>query len=129
MKRKALLMIPTAVVVGICFSAAVFAAETKAQAAPAKPKVNFTMIAGTLTAIDNSDPANAKITVKSDADGSVRTISVAPNTNVMKATDMSELKTGDPVRIMARKANDKDVAMQIMFGKMRPLPAARPVKK
>ena len=99
-------------------------AASKAPAATRKP--NFGMLAGTIAAIDTSDPANVKIQVKNETDGTVRTISVTPWTNITKVTDISELKTGEQVRMMTRKVDDKDVAMGIMFGKVKPIPAPAP---
>ncbi len=130
-----------AVVLAVIFAASIvgvtaFAAEKKitTTAAPKAgatrsipPKPNFGMIAGTITSIDNADPANVKLTVKNDADGTVRTISVTPWTNITKVTDVSELKEGEQVRMMTRKVEEKDVAMGIMFGKMKTMPAPQPV--
>ena len=117
-------------------SAVSFAADKSVQtpavvkAAPARPmppKSNFGMIAGTVSSIDATDPANVKLQVKNDADGSMKTVSVTPWTNITKVTDISELKTGEQIRLMTRKVDDKDVAMGIMFGKMKSMPA--PVAK
>lgn len=93
---------------------------------PTPPKPNFGMFAGTIASIDNADPANVKLTVKNDADGAIHTISVTPWTNITKVTDISELKEGEQVRMMTRKVEDKDVAMGIMFGKLKTMPAPRP---
>ncbi len=96
-----------------------------APAMPAAPKANFGMLAGTVSSVDNKDPANIKLLIKSDADGSVHTVFVTPGTNVTKVTDVSELKPGEPVRMMTRKIDDKDMAMGIMFGKVKnPVPPA-----
>lgn len=111
---------------------ALFAAEQKAAAklapttaaAPVKPaaKPNFGMVAGTIVSINNTDPNNVKLEVKSDADGTIRTVTVTPWTNITKVTDVSDLRTGEPVRMMTRKVEDKDVAMGIMFGKIKKIP-------
>ncbi|MFA6141707.1 MAG: hypothetical protein WC738_00230 [Candidatus Omnitrophota bacterium] len=95
-----------------------------AQTTPAKPArpANISMFGGTIENIDNSDPANVKIQVKDDATGASRTITVAPWTNVTKVTDITELKKGEAIRTMVRKTGDKDVAMGIMFGKIKTLP-------
>ena len=82
------------------------------------PKPEFSMIAGKVESIDSSDPKNVKITVKNDKDGTSRTLTVMPWTNITKSVEISELKAGEPVRVMARKAQDKEIAMGIMFGKM-----------
>lgn len=85
------------------------------------PKPEFTMITGTVEKIDTSDPANIRVTVKSDKDQTSRTLTVMPWTNITKSAEITELKQGEAVRVMARKSQDKEVAMGIMFGKM-PMP-------
>ena len=95
-----------------------------APAIPAPPKANFGMLAGTITSINNTDPANIKLEIKNSADGSTHTVMVTPWTNITKVTDASELKTGEPIRVMTRKTDDKDVAMGIMFGKIKAIPAS-----
>jgi hypothetical protein len=93
----------------------------------AMPRANFNMLYGTITKIDTSDPANVKLEVKNEADNTTHTVELTPATNVTKVTDISELKTGENVRVMARKVDDKEVAMGVMFGKIRK-PAPRPVR-
>ena len=88
-----------------------------------RAKSNFSMLAGTVTSINTADPANTKIEIKNTADGTIHTVSVTPWTNITKVTDVSELKAGEEVRMMTRKVDDKDVAMGIMFGKMKSMPA------
>ena len=137
MKRKAFGIILAVVFVVLALSAVSFAADQKVQAPiatkatpparPVPPNANFGMIAGTVESIDNTDPANIKITVKNDSDGAIRTVTVTPWTNITKVTDASELKAGEQVRMMTRKVEDKDVAMGIMFGKLKTMPAPRPV--
>lgn len=132
MDRKVFSVIVTVAFIVLTFSAVSFAADQKAPAAadlvkavpgrPIPPKANFGMISGTILSIDNADPANIKLQVKNDADGSTKTVSVTPWTNITKVTDISELKTGEPIRMMTRKVEDKDVAMGIMFGKMKNIP-------
>ena len=85
------------------------------QSGPVPQKPNFGMIAGTVTSVNSTDPANVKLSVKNDADGTVHTIAVTPWTNITKVTDISELKEGEQVRMMTRKVDDKEVAMGIMF--------------
>lgn len=105
-------------------------AATTAPVKPRLPRANFGMISGSLVKIDNSDPAKAKIEVKDAADGKVKTIEVTQFTNIVRGIDLSELKSGEEVKIMARKSDDKDIAMNIMCGKMnRPAMAARPAIK
>ncbi|MDO8525971.1 MAG: hypothetical protein Q7S07_05755 [Candidatus Omnitrophota bacterium] len=100
------------------------AAEKAAAKMPVPPKANFGMLVGTIASINSADPANIKLEVKNTADGSMRTVLVTPWTNITKVTDASELKTGDPIRMMTRKTDDKDVAMGIMFGKIKAIPAS-----
>ena len=132
MDKKVFVAFVAIIAMVITSSDTLLAAEKKTTAAPAQkaaaakavaPKANFAMIAGTIESIDNTDPANVKVSVKNDTDGSVRTVSVTPWTNITKVTDISELKTGEQVRMMARKVDDKDVAMGIMFGKVKTKPA------
>jgi len=96
----------------------------KAMPMPGKtmPRANFTMLYGAITKIDNSDPASVKLEVKNEADNTTHIVEVSPSTNVTKATDISELKTGENVRVMARKVDNKEVAMGVMFGKIKRLP-------
>ncbi len=90
------------------------------------PRANFSMLYGTVTKIDNSDPANVKLEVKNEADNTSHTVELTAATNVTKVTDISELKTGENVRVMARKIDNKEVAMGVMFGKIRkPAPPAK----
>jgi hypothetical protein len=108
------------------------ATPAKAPVMPARPNVpplksSFGMITGTLLKVDNADPANVKLEVKNDADQTTHVISLTQWTNVTKVTDVSELKVGETVRAMTRKMDDKEVAMGVMFGKIKPLPRPRPV--
>ena len=137
MKKIFLVALVIAAIALVCPEAS-FAAETKAQTAPSQkaapripiaPKANLGMLMGTISSIDDTDPADIKLTVKNDADGSVRTVSITPWTNITKVTDVSELKVGEQVRMMTRKADDKDVAMGIMFGKFKTAPKAIPAPK
>ncbi len=82
---------------------------------------NFVMMLGSVSKIDASNPASIKVEVKDDRDGQVHIVEVTPATNVTKVTTVSELKAGDAVRVMARKVEDKEVAMGIMFGNFKAL--------
>lgn len=138
-----------AVVVGaaLVFAVTVQAAEKKAapaqiksekvsskaapaeKAAPAKPiaKPSFNMLSGTISKIDRTDPAMVKIEIIDERDSLPHTIEAAPMTSVTKVTDLSELKDGDAIRVMARNTDGKDVAMGIMFGNIkRPAKIAAP---
>jgi Cu/Ag efflux protein CusF len=100
------------------------------KAVPAiKPiNTNFEITTGKISKIDTSDPANIKLQVNSDTDNTVHIIEVLPWTSVTKMTDVSELKEGDTVRAMTRKADNKEIAMGIMFGKIRNIPRPTPIK-
>ena len=84
----------------------------------------LSMISGNISKIDTTDPSKIKIEVNGERDNQLHIIEVAPFTSVTKVTDISELKAGDAVRVMARKADDREVAMGIMFGNLKRLPAA-----
>ncbi len=79
-------------------------------------KPNFNMILGSVSKIDNADPKNVKIEVMDSRDNQMHIIEMTPTTNVTKVTKISELKAGDSVRIMARRIENKEVAMGIIFG-------------
>ena len=136
MGRKAFSISIAVVFIVLALSVVSFAADAKAPASDVKKavpanhtskKANFVMLSGTILSIDNADPAKIKVQVKTSADGSIHTVSVTPWTNITKAADLSDIKTGEPIRIMTRKVEDKDVAMGIMFGKMKAMPAPAPV--
>jgi Cu/Ag efflux protein CusF len=103
------------------------AGPVKATAGRPIPRANLSILYGNITKIDNADPANVKIEIKNEMDDTVHTVELTPATSVTKATDASELKTGENVRVMARKADNKEVAIGVMFGKIRK-PAPRPVR-
>ena len=139
MINKAFVLAVLAVFCTASFAVAADTAKKTAPVAPAAPGVTvanttrqmaprpeFSMIAGKVESIDTSDPANVKLTVKNDKDGTSRVLTVMPWTNITKSAEISELKTGEAVRVMARKTQDKEVAMGIMFGKM-PAPPQRQV--
>jgi len=86
---------------------------------------NLAIIFGKITKIDSSDPAKATLEVKNETDGTTHKVDITPWTNVTKVTDISELKTGDNVRIMARKVEEGEVAMTVVFGKIRNIAAPR----
>lgn len=102
-------------------------AATTPSAARPIPRPNFAMVSGTITKIDTTDPANVKLEVQSEIDNQVHVIGITPWTNVTKVTDVSELKVGDSVRVMSRKMEDKEVAMGVMFGKIRRMPTPGPM--
>ncbi len=149
---KKLIICSLAMVLAFTFNAVAFGAEKEAtgpqtkqvqmgpKTAPGQPpmgprgamKPNFNMMLGTVSKIDTSDPANVKVELKDERDGNIHTVEVTPATNVTKMTEISELKVGDSVRIMARRVEDKEVAMGVMFGKfkkMTPPMGEKPVQK
>ena len=162
---KKALVIVTAIIFSLAITGSVLAAEKgTAGAAPkaAAPAVknlrmmppkagpgmppgmrpNFVMLFGKISKVDTTDPANVKVEVVNESDNKTHTIEVISSTNVTKVVDPSELKTGDMVRVMARKVDNKEVAMGVMFGKIKrpvvpgkammpppPAPAAAPEMK
>lgn len=97
---------------------------------------NFVFILGSVSKIDAADPDNVKIELTNDADNTTHAIEITPATNILKVIDTTDLKIGEKVRVMARKAENKEVAMSIVTGKMklppRPKglpPSAQPVKE
>jgi len=81
---------------------------------------------GTLNKIDNSTPGIVKLEVTDNADGKMHSIEAPFQINVAKITDISEMRSGDTVRIMAKKVSDKEVAINIIFGKIKPPPRLPP---
>lgn len=135
MVKKTLIL---AVLAVFCAASFAMAADKAKKAVPAvpgmapgstarqmSPKPEFSMIAGKVESVNSSDPANVRITIKNDKDGSSHTFTVMPWTNITKSAEISELKAGEAVRVMARKTQDKEVAMGIMFGKMATPPPAQ----
>lgn len=112
-----------------------------AKDAPAKPdparipaaakmlKANFSSVFGTVTKIDTSNPAKPVIEVKNSRDGKVHTIQLTPATNITKVTDISELKQGENVRVMARTLDGAETALNVSFGKIKPPAATRPMAR
>ena len=90
-------------------------------------RANFSVIAGSITNIDNTDPAKPKLVVLSEKDNTTHTLDITPWTNITKATDISELKTGEKVRVMVRKLENNEVAVNVLFGKIRTAPPPRPI--
>lgn len=125
--RKTLIAIIT---IAFClgFVSAVNAAEQKKPVLPpARPVVhpmrtNFAMLFGSISKIDNKDPSKPVLEIKSETDNVTHRIELTPLTSITKFTDISELKTGDEVRVMTRKVDGKEIAMGVMFGKIRNLP-------
>ncbi len=97
------------------------------QSLPTRPvKPMATVLFGSVTKIDNANPADVKLEVKNIADDSIHIVEVPSQANIVKITDLAELKTGDTVRVMARNVEGKEVAMNIIFGKLKMLPRPKP---
>ncbi|MCX5678468.1 MAG: hypothetical protein NTY76_05095 [Candidatus Omnitrophica bacterium] len=101
------------------------AAEQKLVNPRGAVKSGFSMILGNISKIDTADPSRIKIEVNGERDNQLHIVEIAPSTSVTKVTDISELKVGDPVRVMARKTDDKEVAIGVMFGNLKKLPAPK----
>lgn len=125
-----------AMAVSLAFTAAVPAAdesagkddpmaeEQKLMNPRGSVRSSVNVILGSISKIDASDPSKIKVEVTGERDNQLHIIEIAPSTSITKVTDISELKAGDAVRVMARKSDDKEVAMGIMFGNLKRLPAA-----
>lgn len=116
--------------IGYCADTGNVTDQSKA-ATPAKKTMsllnkNFAFILGSISKVEVTGPETAKIEVISDIDKKPQVIEIAANTNVLKGIDVSELKSGDKVRIMARKAGDKEVALSVVTGKIKEM--SRPSK-
>ena len=142
--KKVYVLVLTAVLT-LALASVAFAADQKTTAPKAKPAMtapkmppvpqpmgprgamrsNFNMMLGTVSKIDMSDPANVKLEVKDERDNQLHVVEVTPAANVTKSTEISELKVGDTVRVMARKVDNKEVAMGVMFGKFKKMPAPK----
>ena len=80
---------------------------------------NFVFILGSISKIDASDPNNIKLEVLNEADNTNHIIAVGPGTTALKVVDISDLKVNEKVRIMARKTENKEVAMSVVTGKIK----------
>ena len=80
---------------------------------------NFVFILGSISKIDTSDPNNIKLEILNEADNTNHMIAVGPTTNILKVIDASDLKVNEKVRIMARKTENKEVAMSVVTGKLK----------
>lgn len=77
---------------------------------------NITMVVGSISKIDDSDPKNINLAVKGTKDNQVHTVQIMPGTSITKIIKTSDLKNGDNVRIYTRKVQDKDVAAGVIVG-------------
>ena len=136
MKKVYVAVLAVIILAGLSITAEAVDNTEKANMAPQGPagmrniagarklaRPNFNMLSGSVVKIDNTDPAKPKLEIKNDADGAITSVEVTPFTNIIKAVELSELKTGDTVRAMVRKADNTNTAINIMFGKIKKLPA------
>ncbi|MCM8790886.1 MAG: hypothetical protein NC938_04210 [Candidatus Omnitrophica bacterium] len=84
-------------------------------------RTNINMLFGSITNIDAKDPSNIKVEIMSETDGKTQIVEVNQATTITKVTDASELKKGENARVMFKRVDDKNVAMGVMFGKIRKL--------
>ena len=120
----------TAPVVRAATGAAASPAQAAGRSAAAMRPMSrpaMSMLFGTVTNIDTKDPAVARLDIQTEADNKTHTVEVPAAATVTKVTDLSELKKGDKVRIMARSADGKEIAMGVMFGNIKSMPAPRPM--
>ncbi|OGW82877.1 MAG: hypothetical protein A2987_02140 [Omnitrophica bacterium RIFCSPLOWO2_01_FULL_45_10] len=115
-----------AVIIFTCLTAAYGQEEKEKSATPAAIPT-FAVVLGTVSGIDSKDPSKPILEVKSDVDNQIHTIETAPWTNVVKVTDITELKAGDTVRVMTRKIEGNEIAMNITFGKIKSAPLPMPL--
>lgn len=94
---------------------------------PQAPKIRFRNISGSIVKIDRAKDA-VKVDVKNNFDNTINTIIVAPETNITKLTDASDLKTGDTVQVISKTMDDKEVALSIAYGKLLKTPQPPKVK-
>lgn len=116
-----------AIIFSLAFNVAVPAADenTAIMNPGGAVKSGVSVILGIISKIDTSDPSRIKIEVNGEHDNQLHIVEVAPSTSITKVTDISELKVGDAVRVMARKADNKEIAMGVMFGNLKKLPASK----
>jgi len=86
----------------------------------------FIALFGSVSKIDKTDPSAVKIEVKDSRDNQLHIVEIPPAANIVRIADISEMKSGDGMRAMVRKAGDKEVAMGVMFGDMKKFPAPKP---
>jgi hypothetical protein len=129
MTRKIfMLIIAVFAVIALAYSGCYAADEKNPGQMDAKGRMmhlarhKVSMFDGTIEKIDSSDPANTKLFVKAK-DGAEHTVVASPRTNVTRICDVSDLKSGETVRVMARSEEGKDMAVGILFGKIKNLPA------
>lgn len=128
---KKLFVVVFAVMVSCLFLNSAYGAEVKKPAAPQTPPAmparrpmpqNILFVAGSISKIDTSVPGSTKVEITNDFDNKAHVIELPPTTNILKSIDITELKVGDKARIMARKADDKEIALNVVTGNLKELP-------
>lgn len=92
---------------------------SKEMSAVKTKKANIAIMSGTILKIDTLNPQETRLEVKNDKDGTTYTMTAIPSTKVRKVADISEIKTGDMVRIISKKVDDKNIALGLVFGKIK----------
>lgn len=125
-------------VAGLAYAADAASKTAKPAAAPAKmpakrtmqPQMdrNFMFILGSITKIDTTDPNNVKVEVINEADNTNHVVEVGPASNILKVIEVTDLQAGEKVRIMARKVDNKELAMSVVTGKLKEMPRMRPAQ-
>ena len=87
---------------------------------------NIAFISGTISKIDATIPENVKIEVLNDVDGKNHLVEIGMSTNILKVIEVGELKAGDKARVVARKADDKEIALSVVTGKLKEMRMPRP---
>jgi len=86
------------------------------------PSADNGMLIGSIISVDTSDPANPIIEARDESTGAIHKLSTKQWTSVTKICDISDLKPGDSARIIIQKTDGKEIAIGIIFGKVKGLP-------
>ena len=87
---------------------------------------NIAFISGSISKIDATVPESVKVEVLNDADGKSHIVEIGTGTNILKVVEVGELKAGDKARVVARKTDDKEIALSIVTGKLKEMRMPRP---
>lgn len=83
---------------------------------------SIAFISGSISKVDTTAPESVKVEMINDADGKSHVIEIGVGTNILKGIEAGELKAGDKARIVARRAGDKEIALNIVTGKLTKMP-------
>ncbi|MFA5256097.1 MAG: hypothetical protein WC419_05330 [Candidatus Omnitrophota bacterium] len=101
--------------------------ENKAASAMQRSRPgNIAFISGSISKIDTAVPGSVKLEVINEVDGKSHIVEIGTNTNILKAVDIEDLKAGDKARVVARKADDKEIALSVVTGKLKEIMTPRP---